>query len=447
MTDGGLHRVSQEKTAAPIVRTGRVRRAGSRRQAFIALFVVAVIGGLMAGGYFLFVPGERDFTVTDATIATVTVETLLDTVELGGTVSARTTAIVTAPESGFLETLVVDEGDWVAAGSVLAILDTPSLDDDLVSLERSLERSLRELDRFTLQHEYDLRSFERQRDKLEQALENARADLAETRELFEIGSATRTQVEDAEQAASDAGEAIADHEAEVEEAIALHELSLANYRDDIEATRLEIADIEERLAATTIRAPVSGRVVTIADAATVSGELLKQYASIVQIADTRDPLVESEIDEQYVPLIEVGREIAVETGGVRYEGAIERIGQIASTTNDGGTPTVEVDVAIETAGDGSQVEILPGASALVEVLIGRIDDALVLPRGPYLTSGNRRYLYRVSDGRADRIEVEYGTITEDRVQVVAGVAAGDRIITGSYQSYVDRESVLLEETP
>ncbi|MFW5738404.1 MAG: efflux RND transporter periplasmic adaptor subunit, partial [Spirochaetota bacterium] len=288
---------------------------------------------------------------------------------------------------------------------------------------------------------------ERQRDKLEQALENARADLAETRELFEIGSATRTQVEDAEQAASDAGEAIADHEAEVEEAIALHELSLANYRDDIEATRLEIADIEERLAATTIRAPVSGRVVTIADAATVSGELLKQYASIVQIADTRDPLVESEIDEQYVPLIEVGREIAVETGGVRYEGAIERIGQIASTTNDGGTPTVEVDVAIETAGDGSQVEILPGASALVEVLIGRIDDALVLPRGPYLTSGNRRYLYRVSDGRADRIEVEYGTITEDRVQVVAGVAAGDRIITSSYQSYVDRESVLLEETP
>ena len=85
------------------------------------------------------------------------------------------------------------------------------------------------------------------------------------------------------------------------------------------------------------------------------------------------------------------------------------------------------------------------AMTLVEILIGEIADAVVLPRGQYLSSGNRRYLYRIDGGIATRIGVEYGEITDEYVQVVSGVQAGDRIITSSYQNYIDYQTIELGE--
>jgi HlyD family secretion protein len=306
-------------------------------------------------------------------------------------------------------------------------------------LERDLQRSLREYDRFLLQHEYALRGYERDRLNLQERVEDAETDLEEARELYRIETISRSELSDAEEAVDDAQDAIQDHEALVEEAVALHELSRQNYEDDIAALREEIDDLRARLAETRVTAPITGRVVSIEDAATVSGELLKQYATILEIADTRDPVIRSEIEEQYVSLIDVGTPVAVEVGGSRRPAAIERIGQFASSSSEGGTPTVELDIAVDSVAD----ELLPGSSALVEVLIGQIDDALVLPRGPYLTSGNRRYLYRIAGERAERIEVEYGTITDERVQIVTGVRPGDRIVTSSYQSFVDKRTITL----
>ena len=105
-----------------------------------------------------------------------------------------------------------------------------------------------------------------------------------------------------------------------------------------------------------------------------------------------------------------------------------------------------LDLYNEKAGilDGD-AEILPGSSALVEILIGEIADAVVLPRGSYLTSGNRRYLYHIDGETASRIEVEYGEITDDYVQIISGVQPGDQIITSSYQNYVDHQTVELGE--
>jgi HlyD family secretion protein len=80
------------------------------------------------------------------------------------------------------------------------------------------------------------------------------------------------------------------------------------------------------------------------------------------------------------------------------------------------------------------------------VLIGETPDAMVLPRGQYLTSGNRRYLYRVEGETATRIPFEYGTITDSYVQIVSGVAPGDVIITSTYQNFIDYPTIELGET-
>ncbi len=442
MSEGAPRLATDEKRAAPIVGSSRIRRPGRRRQLSLALFVILVVGGVVVGGYGLLAPRNEISTISGYSITAVTQRTLQDTVELGGTVTARHSATVTAPEQGIIAHLHVSEGDWVTAGQLVAELDSDALRDSIASLERRLERSARELDRFLLQHEYSLSRFERQARNLVETRDDAVAKLREVEELAAFGSAPLAELREAERRVSEAARAIDNHEADVAEAIALHALARQNHEDDIAYTREELATLERRLSATRIIAPLTGRVVTVSAVARTAGTSLSQHQTILQIADTRDPLIESQIEEQYVSRIEVERPVVVDIGGTRLHGAIERIGQIAAVRSDGGAPVVEIDVRVDLDGG----EILPGSSALIEVLIGEIQGALVLPRGPYLTSGNRRYLYRVDGDSATRVEVEYGTITSSWVQIISGVEEEDRIITSTYSGYIDQLKVTLGGT-
>lgn len=421
---------------------GHVRRAGGRRQAFLAVFALVVIGGVVAAAYFLFLPHDETYRLTNYDTATVTVTTLQDTVEVSGGVNARSWATVGAPEAGVIDRLYVEEGDWVTAGQVVASLDAESVQETLESRQKDLERQQRTIDRFVLNDQFTMRGYDRQRENAVEAVLEAQDELADVQDLYDMGAASRSELEDAQKKVADAQDALDDHDAEVEEYQAIHQLDAQNNEDDLQALQDEIAALEERIANTVVHAPISGRVISLSDAATTEGELLTQYEAIMQIADTRNPLVETDIEEQYVPFIEVGQPVAVEISGTRIQGSVERIGLTATTSTSGGTPTVELDIALD-VGDS---EILPGSSALVEVLIGEIPDAMVLPRGQYLTSGNRRYLYRVEGETATRIPFEYGTITDSYVQIVSGVAPGDVIITSSYQNFIDYPTIELGDT-
>jgi len=403
------------------------------------VFVILVVGGVLAAGYFWFLPHDTIQTISGYSVSTVTVKTLQDTVELSGVVTARSEATVTAPEAGTMGTLLVSEGDWVTKGQLIAILETEDLNDQLASEQSQLERQLREYDRFQLQNQYDVRGYDRKRNNLVDDLGDAQDELDETQELYDIGSASRSELLAAQDKVDTAQDAIDDHDAEVEEAQAIYELNKSNNEDDIQAIRDSIADLQARVSDARVRSPMTGRVISVADEATRSGERITQYQTLMDIADSRNPLIETEIEEQYVSAVAVGQPVAVDISGTRVAGVVERVGLTATSSSDGGTPTVELDVAVD-VGDS---EITIGTSTIVEVLIGEVPDAVILPRGPYLTSGNREYLYRVEGNTAQRIRVTYGTITDDAVQIVSGVEPGDRIITSSYTNFIDSETVEL----
>ena len=405
----------------------------------IALFTVGVIAAVIVVAWFWLAPTEESFTLGSHTSSAVALQTLRSTVEVAGVVAARRSARVTTPEQGFVERVAVSEGDWVSAGQTLAWVDAPTLRDSLTANQRSLERSLREFDRFLLQHEFSMRSAARQRSMLELELDDAIAHRTDVEELASVDLATAADRESARRRVESATAALDDHDASRDETLALHELSRRNYEDDIAATRQTIADLELRLAATRVTAPISGRVISIADAARTPGVVLQQYGQLMEIADTRNPLVQSQIEQQYVGLVGIGHPVAVEISGSRVAGQIERIGLTAATAAAGGTPVVDIDVALS-VGDG---EFVPGSTTVLELVVGEIPDAMVLPRGPFLTSGNRQFVYRVDGTTATRVAVTYGAVTNDYVQILTGVRPGDRIITSSYAGFLDRESITL----
>lgn len=73
--------------------------------------------------------------------------------------------------------------------------------------------------------------------------------------------------------------------------------------------------------------------------------------------------------------------------------------------------------------------LAPGAFAEVEVILGRDDDALVVPAGALVPGVDSASVVLVRGGRAQRRSVAIGLRERERVQVRGAVAAGDTVLT------------------
>ena len=69
---------------------------------------------------------------------------------------------------------------------------------------------------------------------------------------------------------------------------------------------------------------------------------------------------------------------------------------------------------------------------------------MTIPRGPYLTTGSQRYLYKVEGSIARRVAVTFGLMEGNTVEILSGVEPGDEVITSGYQNFVEYEEITLE---
>jgi membrane fusion protein (multidrug efflux system) len=74
-----------------------------------------------------------------------------------------------------------------------------------------------------------------------------------------------------------------------------------------------------------------------------------------------------------------------------------------------------------------------GAFADVELVVERIEDALAVPARAVIPELGGKKVYVVEGGTAQPRKVETGLRTEDSVQVIEGLAPGDRVIVTAIQ--------------
>ena len=414
-------------------KTRRVRRPGSRRQLRIVVYIFLIVIAAVVVGYFLLRPGEESFTLRSYTSTLVEVRTIRDYLQLGGTVRARREATIRAPVTGILQSLDVDVGSWVVPGQVVAVLDAEDLRNAIEAQKQNLTQNSRAYESMLLSREQAVLISDRTREILKKSLENALEILANAQELHKLGTITSAALREAENQVADARAAIEDHDEDQDIAARFHELSRLDSEDNLEQIRKSISDLDEQLRETDIASSIEGRVVWTIDTITAVGNSINQNAPIIQVADTNDPFVEAAIEEQYVDDIAIGQEVAIIISGQRFTGSVERIGLLAAIPPEGGPPQVDLDLRVEV----ENFEALPGGTALAELVVGVVPDALVLPRGPYLSTGSQQFLYRIEGSTAVRTHATFGAITENQVEILSGVSDGEEIITSSYQNYID----------
>ncbi len=184
--------------------------------------------------------------------------------------------------------------------------------------------------------------------------------------------------------------------------------------------RAAVALIEAQIARTELRAPFDG---LIGLRYVSEGSYISPSTRIATLQDIGTVKVEFSIPERHAHRVRVGNRIAFTVEGV--EGTFEGRIYAYEPRIDAATRTLR----LRARAANPQGRLLPGAFARVEVVFEEIPDALTVPAIAVIPvlGGKQVFVYRA--GRAVVQPVETGLRLEDRVQVVAGLAPGDTVIT------------------
>jgi membrane fusion protein (multidrug efflux system) len=190
---------------------------------------------------------------------------------------------------------------------------------------------------------------------------------------------------------------------------------------------VEVAEVE--LARTVIRAPFDGiagrRFVSPGDHVRGGGGTGNDGTGLVEVDAVATLQLLFSVPERAIPLMTVGMPVAVSVTPYpdeRFTGSVDFVAPSVDPQNR--RLLVKADIP------NPDRRLRPGLSATVHLEIGYRPEAIVVPESALVYDAGGSFVWRVTeDGTAARVAVEVGTRQEGRAEILAGLAAGDRIVS------------------
>lgn len=362
-------------------------------------------------------------------IATVRRGDFVQDVAGRGTVIAAISPTLSSTAPGTV-TYLVHAGDRVTKGEVLARLASPELENEY-QRERA---TLASMDAALAQQRVELQ---------QELLENRQqADLAavtmsqQLRELQRLQAAWALHVisEQRYEGAYDTYSIArlnyenANRNAGLERQRILLELRTRQLARD--AQSLLVQGLQHRIDALTVRSPVDGMV---ADLAQPDQSHVGSSMPLVTVIDLSALAIEFQVAESFANGIEPGLPAEITLDGQTVHGVVT---EVSPDVRDGWVTGRARFAGSQPAG------LRQNEQAAVRIVMGEHKDALMIDRGAFLDPATR-FVYVIHGEEATRTAVELGAASVSEIQVLRGLAAGDRVVISDTQEFNDTRQLRL----
>ena len=394
------------------------------RRAAIAVASIAAIA-LFAAALVSMLPQGLRVSRAELRIVPATPGLLRDEAALRATAAPLHSVMLDAVESGRVEVVVARDGSLVAQGELLFRLSNPQRRLEL--LERESERAQQISNSLNLRIALEAGQAARDRrlSDLRFALEQAVKQHARQEKLASQGFVSVSALEES-----------GDH---LEQQRRLYEAERASHanesrikRDALLQMQQAIARMESGLqlvnatvAALEVRAPVAGR---LTDFQLEVGSTVRQGQALGRIDDPASVKLSALVDEYYLSRVAVGRPGVAIIDGRRHALAVSRI-----------YPQVKENrFTVELAFAGAPpAGVQPGQSMEILITLGEPASALLLPNDAFAadTSGLAAFVLNAEGTLAERRAIRTGRRNHHQVEVLAGLAPGERVIVSSYAAF------------
>jgi RND family efflux transporter MFP subunit len=373
----------------------------SRKGLLLAGLLLLLVIGVAAWGIWSRIHAEgRLARATDAaavaTVATVRAQAgpAIEDIVLPGTVSAAYDTPIYARTSGYIRRWYTDIGTHVKAGDLLARIDSPEIDRELLQ---------------------------------------ARADLLSARASNMVAQATARRVrallpsrsvsaQQNDQAASDAAARAA----------------------TVASNEANVQRLEQLVGFENVVAPYDG-VVTARE--TDNGNLITAGSGtgpeLFRVTDTSWLRVYVQVPQSYAPDIHVG--VQAELRFPEYPG---RVFPAVLTRTAGALQPDARTLLVQLRADNAQGALLPGGYAEVHFRLRRTDPGVRIPSSALLFRAEGLRVVTLSpDGRASLHAITPGRDFGTTVEILTGIAPGDQVVLNPPAALVDGEQVHVGAPP
>ena len=355
-------------------------------------------------------PAAPAAPVTGVRVETTTLSSLREAAEVVGTVRTKTQMLVASKVQGYVREVRARQGDHVEQGRVLVTVD----ERDLASRAERARAALAEA-------EMSLDEAKRTLEEAEASLRSAEADHAfaqatasRYRHLWQSGLVSAQDYEAVEAKRKSTAGVVEQAQARI---ASLHARE-KQMRYRIDATGAELQTAEIALGETRIAAPATGVVV---DRRVEPGDLAIPGQPLLVLDDPRAYRLEAEVGESGVGRVQMGQSVPVliDSLGRTLPGRVAEIIPAADPASR--TVTVKLD--------------LPSDPGLRSGLFGRAHfpggerQALLVPAAALVERGQLTGVYVVDGQGVARLRlVTAGARHADRVEILSGLEAGERIV-------------------
>jgi len=403
--------LSQDLAALRIEREPERRGAGRWIGWAVVLLMLAAAGG----GAWIWFTRERPIEVAVATVTERPVGTQAAVLNASGYVTARRRATVSSKITGKVIEVNVEEGMAVREGQILARLDDSTPRAALALAEAQAESARKAVN------------------ENEVHLAQARLTLRRTTELRKNGIATESDVD------------LAKSDVDGTDA------RINALRGQVTVAERQIEVQQADLANTIIRAPFTG--VAISKDAQ-PGEMVSPVSAgggftrtgICTIVDMHSLEIEVDVNESYINRVRPRQHVAAVLDAYPDWQIPGHVITMVPTA-DRQKATVLVRIAFE----GLDPRILPDMGVKVTFL--KDDDeaaapaarpATLVPKAAVQSDNTNSFVYVVTGDAVERRAVKVGGADGDRVEVLADLRAGDRVVVSPVQTMTDRAKVVVK---
>lgn len=362
----------------------------TRRMTLLPLIGAALLVAACGGKEEAKVSAPPAVNVDPTAVVAVRMTRVADGPRLSGTLQPQQSATITAEIGGTVTAVNASEGSSVGAGSVVAIISDETATESVQNARTAVQSA-------------------------QTAVAMARRDMDRSSSLASAGAVPRRDVDVARS-------------------------QVANAQSQLAQAQQQLSQAQKRARDQRVTTSMSG---IVSEKHVSAGDVVSPGAPLFTIVDLGTLQLEASVTSEAVGLLRPGSAVDVEVRGYpneRFRGTISRI----APTVDAGTGQVRVYVTI-----ANQGRRLVGGLFAEGTVTTVARNGLVIPIAALDETGDAPAVLRLRNGVAERVLVDLGVRNESAgiVEVISGLQAGDRVLSGPARTITPGTRVNLPAAP
>ena len=346
-------------------------------------------------------------------------------------------ANVTPKISAPVKRVLVNRGDHVRAGQLLAELESGDLAASASESNHQYEQAQAAYQTLTGATVLEDKT------KAQSDLQTAQQTLDAARKLYDNRVALQREGALAQKLVDDAKVAMVQAQSQLDNAQrhleALNQVSqrqsILGAQAQLNAAKAHVDNATVQLSYARIVSPIAG---IVADRSVYPGEMPPSGTPIISIIDISQVVARANVPVKEASFVRVGRPARI-TGP---DGDLAGKVTVVSPSVDPNTTTVEVWVRVANPGE----RLKPGGTVRVAIIAETIQNTMVLPATALLNSdeGGQKVMVVTKDSVAHERKVAVGVRQGDRVQILSGLQEGDQVVTSGGLGLEDKAKVTIQ---